>query len=497
MKRITILLLAAILLLTSCQGKPSDQETTTEVSDNVGDSQNTNQETPEEVQEVEDGYLAHLSKEDLGGQSFNIFCWANTLAISEEMNGEIVNDAVYERNLSLEELYNVDLIFDARPQAEADYPDWLAILTDSVQSGDDAFQLVCGYSYRLGADTILKGFAQNLGDISSLDFSNTWWDSDPVVKYGMINNKLFLCIGNVDPQFYGCSYVMYFNKRIGESSQITPSEMYNTVKEGKWTLDTMMKYASITSIDKNGDGTMTEGDDQFGYLTGWNMDVDSYLMSCDVTITQYDDKGLPYIPGISEKYFALQEKLQNFYKISNTALYSKGAKTNQFIEGQGFMLADMLKSTNTMRDMEDDFGILPYPKWDEAQSSYGTYSSSGNASAFVIPITTDGELSGKILNALSCIGYYNVRPQYIENAIKRRNSRDEDSIEMIDIVLKTAKEDFSVIYGSVFDLNGCLSPWNFLRSTYKADDFQLASKWAEYQGIIESTIAQVIEAVSG
>ena len=41
-----------------------------------------------------------------------------------------------------------------------------------------------------------------------------------------------------------------------------------------------------------------------------------------------------------------------------------------FMNGQGLFLTESIGEAHIMREMRDDFGILPYPKYDEAQESY-------------------------------------------------------------------------------------------------------------------------------
>lgn len=56
---------------------------------------------------------------------------------TEELTGEVVNDAVYTRNMTIEEAFNITL-------TENRVPDFLNVVQKCVQSGDNAYQLVIG-----------------------------------------------------------------------------------------------------------------------------------------------------------------------------------------------------------------------------------------------------------------------------------------------------------------------------------------------------------------
>ena len=91
-----------------------------------------------------------------------------------------------------------------------------------------------------------------------------------------------------------------------------------------------------------------------------------------------------------------------------------------FMNGQGLFLTESIGKAHIMREMRDDFGILPYPKYDEAQESYQTYICDGNTTGFSIPITADAEKSGMILNALNALGMSDVRPEYYDRASRAK-----------------------------------------------------------------------------
>jgi len=428
-----------------------------------------------------------LPKGDFGGEDFNILLWDYSQIAAEEETGDVINDAVYRRNLEVEELYNVNMVFDVRKGSSESGQSavWLNSLTSAILAGDDSIHLAGGYGYRLASHSLYGGF-HNLNELSAIDFSEPWW-SERIMESSMFGNQIFMAVGSADPQYYDCVYAMYFNKRFAEMYNI--DDLYGLVRGGKWTLDKLIEYSALASADLNGDNVMDDTD-RYGYLTGWNMEIDAFIPACEIKITGKDKDGMPELLGLSERYVDAQKKLSDFTKQSGNVLYKDSwSLITPFMNGQGLFLAERIQVSHIMREMEDDFGILPYPKWNEQQDSYGTYLCIDNTTGFSIPITADGDKSGCILNALSALGYEIMRPEYYERVLKTKVARDEDSAEMLDIIFGSVTDDFSHFYSFCFGDQG--SPWMLMRMSLRRDA-EINSMWAKNETMYQSKMEELI-----
>jgi hypothetical protein len=93
----------------------------------------------------------------------------------------------------------------------------------------------------------------------------------------------------------------------------------------------------------------------------------------------------------------------------------------------------MLKN---LRAMETDFGVLPYPKFDEAQADYYTRLGGGDLFFTGKSATKEGlERTGVILEAMACESLKSVIPAYYDIMLKTKFARDEESEEMIDYIV--------------------------------------------------------------
>ena len=177
----------------------------------------------------------------------------------------------------------------------------------------------------------------------------------------------------------------------------------------------------------------------------------------------------------SEKTVSIVEKLNElFYKTqgiksvgdsSNAGLYTK------FLTGHTIFAPMQLQYTyEILRDYENDYGIVPMPKWDEEQEQY--YSSvDAGSNVIAVPITaTQLDLIGYMVESMSCESWKSVLPTFYDVALGTKSVRDEESIEMLDIILDNRSVDFASLYnawnGWVFELPGFVSSGNFA-SKYK------------------------------
>jgi hypothetical protein len=101
--------------------------------------------------------------------------------------------------------------------------------------------------------------------------------------------------------------------------------------------------------------------------------------------------------------------------------------------------------------METNFGILPFPKYDEEQETYLSHSYDGH-SIFAIPSSlVDTDMSGMIMEALGAESRYSVIPKYYDVVLKGRTTRDDESQEMLDIIRENLFFDFGFVHSVYLD----------------------------------------------
>jgi hypothetical protein len=157
------------------------------------------------------------------------------------------------------------------------------------------------------------------------------------------------------------------------------------------------------------------------------------------------------VPG-NDKFFAIAEKVisvidnskSGIYIDSNTVKLPAGsgtpARIKYFKDGHSMFSSGAIAEMAQLRDMPDDFGVIPFPKYNEEQDRYYTRVCGGFP--FVTPLTiTKPEIAGALMEAMACETHNSVIPAYYESSLKDKFSRDPDTAEMLDLIFNTRVYD--------------------------------------------------------
>jgi len=102
--------------------------------------------------------------------------------------------------------------------------------------------------------------------------------------------------------------------------------------------------------------------------------------------------------------------------------------------------------------MKDDYGIVPFPKYDEKQKEYYSHAHD-NYTVFAIPTTNQKlEATGAVLEAMASYSYRETIPAYLNVALKGQYMSDPISRRMIDMIVDGLRLDTAWMY--VYTLGG-------------------------------------------
>ena len=219
-------------------------------------------------------------------------------------------------------------------------------------------------------------------------------------------------------------------------------------------MSTMAELAKSVYIDLNNDGA-TDMEDQLGYIS-WATyaSTDGFVYGSDIEYVKRTADGGIEFQMISEDAVTLCEKLVDFFwqPGSYTGCTSDPELHAAFASGKSLFLGNAgLGTVEKIRDMECDFGILPSPKFDEAQTTYRTLVHDGGYIGAVNGNSANLDAAGAILEALNAETYRSVTPTYYETALKVKYTRDDTSAQMIDMIHDTLMTNF--IYAYNYALN--------------------------------------------
>jgi hypothetical protein len=483
MKIISLLLCAALLCgaLISC-GETSDG----------GNAADTSAETAAETEAtgtLRENYPDTIPEGlDFGGATVTIHGRGNEHPIRElsaEQTGDIIDDAIYYRNLAVEDRLNVK-IESYTPYGWQDYGTGMNQIRSSIRAGEDAYQIIAGYSSPIPALSV-EGMLLNLKEVSYIDLQQPWWVRSTVNDL-TINNKLYFLCGDIALTMLEYCYSIAVNLDIAHNYSV--EDIYDIVLDGKWTLDRMYNISSGVYSDLDGDGTHNEND-LYGLYIGSEIgnDLGAFIQSCDIHFTRRSEDDIPYLAADVDKLVSLTEQnykllYENDGGYVNAGIYAY----EKFPEGHMLFAPSYLYFyPDFYKGMESDYGILPYPKYDEAQTEYKT-GLQGGFSIWCIPISVQNlELSGAVMEAMAAQSYRTLTPTYYETALKVKYSRDEKSIKMLDIIRDGAVIDFDYVYNGM--IGGPLGLHREIVSGKKSD---FASKWASAEAKVAAALEKLI-----
>ena len=390
---------------------------------------------------------------DFNGRQFTVYVasFKEFFEGPEESTGDVVDDAVIDRNRAVEERLNIELeyFFDG----EAQWDTIAGILSKYIMAGDTTYDLYTGQQY--GITTLLaNGGFVNAYDLEYIDFSKPWWNNRYMDELAIGNDTRYFLVGDYFISALLNTHVVYFNKTMYGRLHEDANELYNYVLDGTWTLDKMAQVAKDAYIDLNNDG-QTDIEDQLGYVTYLPAaSVDPFMYLSDIEFTPRDNDGYLTVNLLDERCVDLTFKIvEYFHQPGSLYKTDPGAASASFINGKAqFLGINSLSAAKSFRDMEDDFSFLPYPKLSEDQEHYNCVVADIVCPGVVPGTSLNLDIAGAVIEALSSESYRTVVPTYYETALKIKYSRDDLTSQIVDIIHDASYTDFLYAYSP--SLNG-------------------------------------------
>lgn len=485
---LSLALILAVLSLLSCSDKGNAKSETDPVESTQLSASNTESESKTEAEKTVtdtvrekyssysyDGYEykvlapgpnAHFAYDEVGADVNEV--WV------EESDGTPLNDAIFARNLATEDLLGIKVtpIF-----ADNDENIRNQVKTE-VTAGTTEYDTVLNRMDYIGPQAE-SGLYLNLMD--HLDTSNPWWDKNIVETFTMFNSKLYWITGDINVFDDFAVEVLFTNKSILEQNGFELP--YKDVLEGKWTIDRMYQIAKACEKDLDGDGKMTVGKDVIGHIEG-NDHIKHWIYAMGEKSCDIDKDGNLEVNILTESHISAIDTLFS-YMVDKQMTYT-GA-WQDFLKGGIVFCGAMLGPINSLREMEDDFGVIPMAKKDEAQERYGNYVSNGWTTAYAIPMTNkDPDRTGIILEVLCGFSTDTVRSALYDVLFAAKLVRDTESVEMLDIIFDTKSYDWAVD----FSWGGSFA--NLYNGIYNTKNNTYVSGATKSQKIINKMLDKVI-----
>ena len=376
-------------------------------------------------------------KTDWSGKTLNIACsiWHSEPSApwsvlelcvdygKESGFGTKIDAAVLERQEFIKETYGVDLNWiNATRYGMHD------VLEEAIISGNVYYDLALPRAMRVQS-IVANGSVYDLKDRQYIDFDNSFYNKDSVETYTAKGHTFFVD-GDFSILGKETAYVLYFNKILLGGEQAT-KDLYQKVRENKWTYDDLVALASAAYKD-DGDG-IKEQDDIYGLNNDYSLEL---LFQCfGVKNAQANKETGEWTATF--KNSKTNDIVEIIASVSS-ASYARG----MWITGYGMndyatalTNATMLFYNSYIGDFQlkafENIGVVPFPMLNADQGRYFVFTdSSAKMVLMCIPKNTqDRSMSEYFLDVLSWTGKEYTMKAYLDQ--KADEFETDVEIEML------------------------------------------------------------------
>ena len=476
----------------------------------VSCKKNTNTNTPSNTARFdENNRLSELGSRDFEGKSFRILD-ANdypemhvNYATEETRSNSTINGELFARDLWLMANYNVDIEYypktkavegiDAiRVQTAAGVVDYDMVISTAV--GPTAV----GASGGTLASLALQGLLRNLNEVEYLSLDKEWW-SPLIYKNMLLNDKIFFTTGDIAPSLYQAPAAMYVNMDLFQEYH-QDVDIFQIVEDGEWTFEKLFALTAELSRDTNGDSIMNASEDFFGIVLAKNgLAVQNFVIGAGESFSKIENNVLT-MDLQSETLGNVIEKTSKIYPTMSFVYGGNGNPGEDqqrvinvtFKGGKAVFLAHQLEAAMFhLREMQDDYAVIPYPKADADQGQYLSLVNNWCDCFVAVPnAVADDRMDfvGFMMEAMAAYSNKELRPLIYETVLKIQRVNDAQSSKMIDVIMDGSVIDYAIIY----DIAGLQDM--ALRSAATEEKTPLNVQAITKKSVISSAIKEIMEA---
>lgn len=422
----------------SQSGEIPPQSDTEPVTDTVSDNFDVSESIPADLKF--DGETIRILSRDNN--------WVNDEITVEGYAGG-VSDAIYERQLKVEERLGVEIRNDML-QGDS-YVVTNRIIADQSSNTND-YDIIANSCY----STIMysgQGIMRDLGDVENLDLTRVYW-SQGFNEVANIGEAQYMCTGAAALTVFRYMFITMFNIEL--VNQYCDVDLYDVVNNGDWTLqyqiDMCQKFADSGNADLKENGI-------YGFVSTNQVYIDPYWSSCDIPILKKNASNWYDYALDTEKLSSVVDQLLLLYGESNLGSYvyaSTSDSADQEAVATHFARDGAATATlrlvsveaSELRDMQNAYGIIPMPKYDKAQKDYHTFLHDQFTAFGVVSLVPEERLPliGAFLDVFGAQSYKILMPAYYEMALKSRYLQDTESGKMLDMIYENIYIDAGVLY---------------------------------------------------
>ena len=450
---LSVLMILAVLLMAGCNDSSSSNTTTKKPAGPSAGTNGGNDATEGTTGGTIDpaqptGYEKLAGYEDIsfGGRTFTLIGCdgeADGFNSAKEIYSEesdAISVAVRERNDIIESLYDCKIKGLSSPTPAGDA---MTEVTSNQHSID-----IYTHHYAISG-TATDGKVYNLIDIGTrdIDFSKPWWDQQYVNSYTIKNSSgkdtLYSIVGDFALTTFDCTHAIVYNKTVFQNeNKINHLDLYQLVRDKKWTMDQFQFCVKNVASDADGNQTI---DSQAGDIAGWIYTTHAshgLHTASGLSIMKTTNGVLSFdVEKNTESWVNVIDKAKEVWAMPEGQKLGYSVIPQTLAGGYALFASEILGSSlGNLKDYDAEIGLLPYPLYDESQENYAHYVDNHVYSYSIPTSVPDPDTVADFFTIYAYHSTYIVRPAYI-NVYAYDYCSDSQSAEMLDIILSTMTYD--------------------------------------------------------
>ena len=246
------------------------------------------------------------------------------------------------------------------------------------------------------------------------------------------------------------TYINVYNRELARQENLGYLE--DLVTAGKWTLEEAKRLSTLVTKEVNGDNKHTE-EDAFGLvMDSYNAFV-AFSYGGGLRLSSINKEGEVALNKVTTKTADIISKVIDLTCNTEQAMfcndYNNWSIANEVFYAERALISTTFPSvfeTSLKEKCEFEFGILPFPKYDENQTNYYTIPDSTNSVLFAIPVANqDLNFAGFCLEALSEASTETTLNAFYEVKCKLQDSYDLRCAQMLDLIFANVVYDVVLV----------------------------------------------------
>lgn len=394
-----------------------------------------------------------------------------------------VNEAVHERNVSVEDRLKVK--FEVNNLGNVDQT--VAAIARSITSGSSDYDIIFEHQWKLLPQSLEHLFIDLWGN-EYIDLDQPWWWTDYINELKIGDSTFFALNGDICLTAIKYISAMFFNKNMISKYNIDPDSVYALVLNGKWTYAEFTAWSEMAYADLNGNGTKDDGD-QYGAILRWGTEPDHFTYTAGNSMNYRDEDGYPVLNVETEHFTEFMNFLVNmYYQNPGILMNNEIDRDASFRDGKTLFHATQLQSADRLRDMTDEYGVIPFPKWDTQQESYGALVHDSATLVAIATTSKNVDMSSAVTEAMCAQNYRTVVPAYYDVALKCKYVSDSTSGVIIDMIKNVARTDFVYAYNYALGGAGLIC-----RTMVINKSTNLSSEWRKIKSVATGDLRKIIK----